>query len=78
MRRITFCEAIKEATIQEMERDPNVFVYGIGVHDHGKIFGTTVGLVDKFGKERCFDTPVGARATSIVRVFILFLPTFQA
>ncbi|OGQ05071.1 MAG: acetoin dehydrogenase [Deltaproteobacteria bacterium RIFCSPLOWO2_01_44_7] len=58
MRRITFCEAIKEATIQEMERDPNVFVYGIGVHDHGKIFGTTVGLVDKFGKERCFDTPV--------------------
>ncbi len=43
---------------QEMERDPNVFVYGIGVPDHKGIFGTTLGLAERFGKERCFDTPL--------------------
>ncbi len=57
MRKITFCDALKEALYQEMERDPCVFVYGIGVPDQG-IFGTTVGLQERFGKERCFDTPI--------------------
>jgi len=50
--------AINEAMLQEMERDPSVFVYGIGVSDHKEIFGTTTGLVEKFGSERCFDTPI--------------------
>ena len=58
MREITFSDAINEALTQEMERDPNVFVYGIGVPDHVKIFGTTKGLLEKFGQKRCFDTPV--------------------
>lgn len=57
-RKITFCDALQEATYQEMERDPNVFVYGIGVPDHKKIFGSTWGLVEKFGPNRCFDTPI--------------------
>ena len=38
MRRISFCEALNEAMTQEMERDPRVFVYGIGVPDHKEIF----------------------------------------
>lgn len=58
MRKITYCDALKEAMTQEMERDPSVFVYGIGVPDHKGIFGTTVGLENKFGKQRCFDTPL--------------------
>jgi pyruvate dehydrogenase E1 component beta subunit len=58
MRRISFCDALNEAMHQEMERDPGVFVYGIGVPDHKKIFGTTAGLLEKFGPERCFDTPL--------------------
>lgn len=33
MREITYREALNEAMTQEMERDPNVFVYGIGVPD---------------------------------------------
>ena len=57
MRMISYGDAIKEAISQEMERDPRVFVYGIGVPDQG-IFGTTVGLAEKFGQLRCFDTPV--------------------
>jgi len=57
-RKITYCQALNEAMIQEMERDANVFVYGIGVPDHKRVFGSTAGLVEKFGKERCFDTPL--------------------
>jgi pyruvate dehydrogenase E1 component beta subunit len=58
MRKISFCEAINEAMRQEMERDPNIFVYGIGVSDHKRIFGTTIGLLEQFGPQRCFDTPL--------------------
>jgi len=57
-RKISYCEAINKALVQEMERDPSVFVYGIGVPDHKRIFGTTANLVEKFGKKRCFDTPL--------------------
>jgi pyruvate dehydrogenase E1 component beta subunit len=45
-----------------MERDPSVFVYGIGVPDHKKVFGTTTDLVERFGPERCFDTPLSEDA----------------
>ena len=62
MRKISYCEALNEAMYQEMERDPSVFVYGIGVPDHKKIFGSTAGLVEKFGIERCFDTPLSEDA----------------
>lgn len=62
LRRITFCDALTEATRLEMRRDPSVFVYGIGVPDHKKIFGTTAGLVEEFGENRCFDTPLAEDA----------------
>ncbi|HLG14364.1 MAG TPA: transketolase C-terminal domain-containing protein [Blastocatellia bacterium] len=58
MRRISYCEALNEAMRQEMDRDPAVFVYGIGVPDHKKIFGSTEGLLERFGPDRCFDTPL--------------------
>jgi pyruvate/2-oxoglutarate/acetoin dehydrogenase E1 component len=57
-RLITYREAINEALVQEMERDKNVFVYGLDVADHKRIFGSTVGLVEKFGGNRCFSTPL--------------------
>ena len=57
-RKISYCEALNEAMVQEMERDSSVFVYGIGVPDHKRLFGSTIGLVEKFGSDRCFDTPL--------------------
>ncbi len=57
MRKITYCEAVKEAMAQEMERDSRVFVYGLGTPDLG-VFGSTVGLEKRFGSARCFDTPI--------------------
>jgi len=62
MRKISYCEALTEAMRQEMERDPSVFTYGIGVPDHKRIFGSTRGLVELFGLERCFDTPLSEDA----------------
>ena len=62
MRTIAFREAINEAIDQEMERDSNVFIYGLDVTDHKRIFGSTKGLLEKFGSERCFATPLSEDA----------------
>lgn len=62
MTELTYCEAINKALHIEMEADPNVFVYGIGVPDKVKIFGTTAGLLERFGTRRCFDTPLSEDA----------------
>lgn len=47
---------------KEMEADPDVFVFGLDVPDHKRIFGSTKGLVEKFGLERCFGTPLSEDA----------------
>tara|TARA_Y100000034_G_C6892685_1_gene410982 strand:+ start:763 stop:1803 length:1041 start_codon:yes stop_codon:yes gene_type:complete len=61
-RKISYREAINEALTQEMERDSSVFIYGIDVGDHKRIFGTTKGLVEQFGTDRCFSTPLSEDA----------------
>lgn len=62
MRKITYCEALNEAMIQEMQRDQKVFVYGIDCADFKRIFGTTKGIVEQFGEKRCFNTPLSEDA----------------
>ncbi|KAB3529301.1 alpha-ketoacid dehydrogenase subunit beta [Alkaliphilus serpentinus] len=43
---------------QEMERDDTIVVYGEDVGHEGGVFRATVGLQKKYGKERCFDSPL--------------------
>lgn len=57
-RLIRYVDAIAEACAQEMERDPKVLVFGLDVDDHKSIQGSTAGLVEKFGPDRCFGTPL--------------------
>ncbi|MCW9035115.1 MAG: alpha-ketoacid dehydrogenase subunit beta [Rhodospirillales bacterium] len=57
-RQLSYGEAIYEATLQEMERDPSVFVYGLGVDDPKGHYGTTKDFHERFGPDRCFDTPL--------------------
>lgn len=57
-RQINFAQAILEATEQCMERDPSVYIMGLGVTDPKGIFGTTLGLEKKFGSKRVLDMPV--------------------
>jgi len=65
---MTYGQAIRQALTLAMEKDPTVFVMGIGVDDHKAVFGSTKGLADQFGKERCFDTPISEAAMTGIAV----------
>jgi len=67
-RKLTFTEAINEATAQEMARDSNVVLLGLGVDDERGLQGTTIGLVAKFGPERVFDTPLAEEGMTGIAV----------
>lgn len=51
-------DALKNAMHDAMEKNNHVVVMGQGVGDPTGIFGTTKGLIEKFGKERVIDTPI--------------------
>ena len=55
---ITYAEAINQATRQAMEISKDVILMGQLVNTEHGIFGTTGGLVQKFGKDRVRDFPV--------------------
>lgn len=59
---LTGNKAMAEAIALEMERDPKVFVLGEDIGNYGGIFGSTQGLIEKFGKERVLDTPISETA----------------
>jgi pyruvate dehydrogenase E1 component beta subunit len=51
-------EAINECLHVELERDSSVMVLGEDVGRAGGVFRATAGLRDRFGPDRCFDTPL--------------------
>jgi pyruvate/2-oxoglutarate/acetoin dehydrogenase E1 component len=51
-------EAINDSLHNEMDRDPNVLVMGEDVGRAGGVFRVTAGLQDRFGADRCIDTPL--------------------
>src|SRR3990172_9183998 len=51
-------EAINDALFVELERDPSVMVMGEDVGPAGGVFRATAGLRDRFGADRCVDTPL--------------------
>jgi pyruvate/2-oxoglutarate/acetoin dehydrogenase E1 component len=51
-------EAINDALHVELERDDNVLVMGEDVGRAGGVFRATAGLLDRFGADRCVDTPL--------------------
>jgi 2-oxoisovalerate dehydrogenase E1 component beta subunit len=58
MAEVTFLEAIREGLIEEMERDPEVFLMGEDIGKYGGAFKVTDGLLDRFGEARVIDTPI--------------------
>jgi pyruvate dehydrogenase E1 component beta subunit len=80
VREISYRDAIREAQTQALQTDPDVFLIGEGIDDPGGVFGTTVGLRDRFGPDRVMDSPiaengmtgiaVGAAVTGMKPVFI--------
>ena len=51
-------EAINDCFHVELERDASVMVMGEDVGRAGGVFRATAGLRDRFGPDRCFDTPL--------------------
>ena len=58
MARMTMIEAIRDALDVAMGADPRVVVFGEDVGYFGGVFRCTAGLQAKYGKTRCFDTPI--------------------
>ena len=68
MARMNMIQALNSAMDVMMERDPNVVVFGEDVGYFGGVFRATAGLQKKYGKQRCFDTPIsegGILATAV-------------
>jgi len=55
---MTMIEAIRDAHAVAMERDDRVVVFGEDVGLFGGVFRCTLGLQQRFGPNRCFDTPI--------------------
>ena len=58
IRQITFAQAINEALVEEMRRDPTVFIIGEDVAEAGTPFKVLSGLVKEFGTDRVIDSPI--------------------
>ncbi len=65
---ISYAQAISEATVQAMEADPNVFVFGLGVDDFKGIFNTTREAFAKFGSSRVVGTPASENALTGIAI----------
>jgi len=62
---LEFRVAIREAIIEEMERDPSVVFFGEDVAaEQGGVFAVTPGVQERVGAERVFDTPISELALS--------------
>ena len=68
MRNKKYFEAINEAIKIAMQTDKNVICYGLGVTDPKGVFGTTLGLEQKFGSNRVFDIPASENAITGVSI----------
>jgi len=72
MAQMMYRDAVLQTLFAEMERDPNVVVLGEdivggmgtpgGPEAIGGIWSTSVGLFDRFGKDRVIDTPISESA----------------
>ncbi|HXE55015.1 MAG TPA: pyruvate dehydrogenase complex E1 component subunit beta [Tepidisphaeraceae bacterium] len=51
-------EALRSAMIEEMERDPNVFLMGEEVAEYNGAYKVSEGMLDRFGPQRVIDTPI--------------------
>ena len=57
-RSIRYREALREAMIEEMERDDRVFLMGEEVGHYQGAYKVSEGMLEKFGERRVIDTPI--------------------
>jgi 2-oxoisovalerate dehydrogenase E1 component beta subunit len=59
---VTYLEAIRQALIEEMDRDPSVVMIGEDIGVYGGAFKVSAGMLERFGWERIIDTPISETA----------------
>ncbi len=57
-KKITVREALRDAILEEMEVDNDVFIMGEEVAEYEGAYKVTQGLLEKFGNKRVIDTPI--------------------
>jgi pyruvate dehydrogenase E1 component beta subunit len=57
-RTLRFREALREAMMEEMDRDERVFLMGEEVGHYQGAYKVSEGMLDKFGPQRVVDTPI--------------------
>jgi 2-oxoisovalerate dehydrogenase E1 component beta subunit len=62
MAQVTYLEAIRQALIEEMDRDPAVVMIGEDIGVYGGAFKVSAGMLERFGWERIIDTPISETA----------------
>ncbi|HZW37494.1 MAG TPA: alpha-ketoacid dehydrogenase subunit beta, partial [Candidatus Deferrimicrobiaceae bacterium] len=55
---MTLVQAVHDALLEEMERDPRIVLLGEDIGKNGGVFRATEGLWERFGGERVIDTPL--------------------
>jgi len=58
MAAITYRDAVRNALIEELDRDPDVFLIGEDIGRYQGTFRVTAGLFAKYGGQRVVDTPI--------------------
>jgi pyruvate dehydrogenase E1 component beta subunit len=57
-RELALRDALREAILEEMRRDENVFLMGEEVAEYDGAYKVSKGLLDEFGAKRVIDTPI--------------------
>ena len=55
---LSFREALREAMVEEMERDPSIFLMGEEVGHYNGAYKVSEGMLERFGETRVIDTPI--------------------
>jgi pyruvate dehydrogenase E1 component beta subunit len=77
---LTVVEAINDCFHVELARDDDVMVMGEDVGRAGGVFRATAGLLDRFGPDRCVDTPLaeaGIMGTAVGLCMAGFRPVVE-
>lgn len=68
MKKVYYNEALREALMEEMQRDERVLLLGEDIGTYGGVFRVTYKLVDMFGEERVRDTPISEAAITGITI----------
>ena len=63
-----YAEQIRIGLDEALEHDPKLILMGLGVTDPKGVFGTTLGLAQKYGTERVLETPTSENAVTGIGV----------